>query len=171
MWFLDFSWKWMKRNKKCWQHFRVWNSTKQFFFGDRNHGIEKLPLDFLCVSHGLSSFPTHTPSFSAIKKSVLVMTKSLKNENKPKPKPLYGARVFGQIFQSRHNHAWLFELLKKLVAMTTQTCLAWRRRYLLIGVKIIDVMNVSRNQTGGGGCRGRHHGVRHRSRGENQWHC
>lgn len=54
----------------------------------------------------------------------------------------------------------------KMVAMTTHTKPG--ARYLLIGVKIIDVMSVSRNQTGGS--RGRHHCFRH-GRGENQWHC
>lgn len=57
---------------------------QQFFFGDRNPGLEKLLIDLFCVSHGLLSLPLPPPpSNAAIKKtknkSNPIMTKTLKN--------------------------------------------------------------------------------------------
>lgn len=57
---------------------------QQFFFGDRNPGLEKLLIDLFCVSHGLLSLPLPPHSNAAIKKtknkSNPIMTKTLKNK-------------------------------------------------------------------------------------------
>lgn len=145
---------------------------QQFFFGDRNPGLEKLLIDLfvLVMVFCLPPPPTSNPAIKKKPKSDLIMTKTLKNDTL-----VTRATVLSdQSFQSWHNHTWLvffFLGLLKTRWPWLHKHKAWRRRYLLIGVKIIDVMNVRRNQTGSGGSlRGRNHGVRHR-RGENQWHC
>lgn len=78
---------------------------QQFFFGDRNPGLEKLLIDLfvLVMVFCLPPPPTSNPAIKKKPKSDLIMTKTLKNDTL-----VTRATVLSdQPFQSWHNHTWL----------------------------------------------------------------
>lgn len=96
---------------------------QQFFFGDRNPGLEKLLIDLfvLVMVFCLPPPPTSNPAIKKKPKSDLIMTKTLKNDTL-----VTRATVLSdQSFQSWHNHTWLvfffFRTTENTMAMTTQT--------------------------------------------------